>query len=656
MKTSKIMIVIFSMLIVFGSFIFSCDSREKAKKMDYTLPMKDYKARMTASDPASWKPVPYKAVAPTEGVELSDKGLFKPAMEHNIHYLLHSFSNDHMLEPFRKRAKQPVIEDTLPQVPFWDTDLRGSNAGRFLMGAGNTLRWIENPDLRKQMNTLIDGIEACREPNGYILPFHPDGFPSHPNGFRSEEPNYARAWLVHGLLDAAIEGNPKAYELLRGHTDWFNRWNMLPQLLHYFNNSAQGHVPSTRTYLSPIGKPEDLQAVEKYYVCDWWMDGLEAEHEEAVWLYPLQNPHSYLITSFEAYLDHYSATGDESYLRAMKGAWNLIHDKWEHTGGSIAICEMHWLEDEQGRRPNPNEFPHLYPPYSYYITSAGTGEICGNVFWVKFNQRFHQLYPNEEKYMAEIEKSIYNMALTNWSKEGQIAMGGGMEGYKWFPKDCANSCCEGQSTRLLGSLPEYIYSLTPDGLYVNLYEPSSIQHKVNGQPLKLTQETHFPFDKQVRLNISASSPVKMKLHIRVPYWATAKMDILINGKKKATGNPGNYVALSRTWNDGDRIDFTLPAGLRITKYAGTDTIPGFDRYGAEYGPVLLSSVADSEDISEKFVDMSRLRPDTSLPLNFVTDGEHPNRLIPYFMVRGGQRFTSYPAAAKGSKFESHLVR
>jgi len=42
-----------------------------------------------------------------------------------------------------------------------------------------------------------------------------------------------------------------------------------------------------------------------------------------------------------------------------------------------------------------------------------TGELCGSVFWVRFNQRFHLLAPSEEKYVAEIEKSIYNVGLAN---------------------------------------------------------------------------------------------------------------------------------------------------------------------------------------------------------------------------------------------------
>ena len=47
-------------------------------------------------------------------------------------------------------------------VRLWDTDLKGSNAGRFLMGAGNTLRWTEHAGLRAMLNAVVDGVESCR--------------------------------------------------------------------------------------------------------------------------------------------------------------------------------------------------------------------------------------------------------------------------------------------------------------------------------------------------------------------------------------------------------------------------------------------------------------------------------------------------------------
>jgi DUF1680 family protein len=630
MKTIKIVLL--------GLIFAGCIGKSQKERvaLDYSLPASEYKTRLQASDPNTWKPVASEATTPTGGVILAENGLFKPALDLNVSYLLNSFSVNHLLEPFRIRAGKEFEPDSVPQVEFWETFLRGASAGRFLMGAGNTLRWAEYPELRARMNELIEGIEDCREPNGYILPYHPDSA-------CYEEPNYARAWLTHGLIEAAIAGNPKAYGLLRSHADWFNNWDeMLPKLLYWSNNSHQGHIASTRTYMSPVGKPEDLQVAEKYYVCDWWIDELTGGREEAVWQYPLQNPHSYLITSFEAYLDHYFATGDKTYLDAMLGAWQLIHDKWEHVGGSIAICESQWTADEHGHRSCEKNHPH--PPRSYYLTNYGhTGETCGSVFWIKFNQRFHHLFPDEEKYVAEIEKSIYNVILANQTEEGYIRYHANMQGKRGNPRKVENTCCEGQGTRLLGSLPEYIYSIAADGLYVNLYEPSSIQWKFRGQDVKLSLESNFPFQSQVGLKIAVSTPVKMNLKVRIPSWAAQKVEISVNGKKYATGKPGKYVGLSRKWEDGDRVDFTLPVNYRITQYAGADTVAGYERYAVEYGPILLASTGGDKAPHELGISNleERLIPDPSKPLHFSVVGD-TLRFMPYWMIPSGQVFSVFP--------------
>ncbi|HEY0967224.1 MAG TPA: beta-L-arabinofuranosidase domain-containing protein [Opitutaceae bacterium] len=600
--------------------------------------------RLKASDPATWKPVSFAARVPTGGVTLSAHGLFQPVLQNNIEYLLSSFSVDHMLAPFRQRAGQLNPPDDQPQVPFWDTELRGSNAGRFMMGAGNTLRWINDPELRRRLDQLIDGIESCREPNGYILAFNPR-FP------RSEEPNYGRAWFTHGLIESGIAGNPKAFGLLRGHADWFNQWDLLPELLYFQKNSHQGHIASTRTYFSPVGKPADLQVAEKYYLADWWIDGLAARNPESIWKYPLQNPHSYLITSFEAYLDHYLATGEGKLLEACQGAWEMIHDNWEHVGGSMAICESHWhMIDGKYRLPeNPGnaDLSHgqSHPPKSYFLSRRGhTGETCGTVFWIKFNQRFQQLYPDQEKFTAEIEKSIYNVLLANQQSGKNIRYHAALQGRKENgnrnrpPPAPHNTCCEGQGTRAFGSLPEYIYSLARDGLYVNLFEGSTISWTHDGEAISVEQITQFPFDPRVSLLIRPARETSATIHVRVPSWAAGEMPILVNGEMVASGKPGTFVPVTRRWRPNDRVDFILPMGFRVTKYEGLEQIKGYSRYAIEYGPILMAVTGELNPESSVVIGHAPgkiadwLKPVAKRPLVFSIEGDPTHEVMPYWLI------------------------
>ena len=95
--------------------------------------------------------------------------------------------------------------------------------------------------------------------------------------------------------------------------------------------------------------------------------------------------------------------------------------------------------------------------------------------WIKLCQRFQLMAPSEEQYAAEIEKTLYNAILrqlgmlTNVPDPLSIAKLKynapnirsfvNMQGTAEALRVPVASCCEGQGTRALGSLPEYVFTL-----------------------------------------------------------------------------------------------------------------------------------------------------------------------------------------------------
>ena len=594
------------------------------------------------TNPASWKRVSYRAEVPRHGVELGD-GILRDAMQNNIEYLLTSFSVDEMLRPFRERAGKPVSPGLRPPISFWDTDLPGSSAGRFLMGAANTLRWQEHSELQRRMNAIVDGIAECRQSDGYIMAYPEDSI------MHSERAGYTRAWVTHGLLEAGYSGHPKAFELLRGYYDWFDRCQYLPKLLRGTAQGVQGMVANTRMYFSPVGRPEDIQVVQRYFQENYWLDGLARRDGTMIWQYPYDRPHNYLLTDIEAYFDLYRATGASRYKDAVEGARQLYRDNWEHIGGSIAITEF-------------GEFP----PKSYRLKAqvefCETGELCGSSFWAFLNQRFHLLDPDEESYVTEIEKSIYNVGIANQFDGKGLFYHARLVGKKGdrFVGYCTNSCCEGQGTRLIGSIPEHLYSVVTSGshpgIYVNMFAPSTIRWSQKDdrpdQELKLSMKTTFPYESSVELTYELPSPRRSVMRLRTPSWAVSEMPIRINGVVAATGKPGSYVALDRTWKSGDTVSFTLPAGFRLTRYTGMDQIEGRERYALEYGPILLA-VVGTDDVqlrrsgasAQDFT--SQLKAVSGQPLHFAIDGNPDHIYKPYYAIKE-ETFTCFPVIVSNS--------
>jgi len=579
--------------------------------------------------PSTWRPVTYRAQAPVGGVSLGD-GLFKTAMQNNIAYLMNSFSFDELVRQFRERAGRPDPPGMRAPDGFWESTLAGSNAGRFLMGAGNTLRWMDDAPLRERLNRVVDVIDECREPNGYIMAYPPDTI------FQNERAAYTRSWVTHGLIEAGYAGNSKAFGLLRGYYDWFDSNPYLPELLRRGGQGVQGMIANTRMYFTPQGKPQDLQVIQRYFQENYWLDQLARRDTDAIWKYPYDHPHNYLITSIEPYLDLYRATGSPKYLQAAQGGWDLYHDNWEHIGGCIAICEG-----------------DAYPPKSNFL-HRHTGELCGSVFWSRLSQRFHLLYPEQEKYVAEIEKSIYNVLLPNQVGTQGILYHANLLGQKDKSSGLnKNTCCEGQGTRMLGSLPEYIYSIASDGLFVDLFAPSQITWRQSSKALKLEMKTQFPLANQVSLRLSLQSPTRSNIRLRVPSWAARAMPIVLNNKLVATGRPGTYVALDRVWKNGDTIAFRLPAELKLTQYQGAEQSEAQPRYALQYGPVLMAAVGARAERPEARFSLSaaelskRLQPQAERPLHFSIAGEDGYEFVPYWEVKLDQTFTCFPIVGDG---------
>ena len=569
------------------------------------------------TDAATWKPARYKAETPRSGVTLKG-GIFEAALKNNVAYLLNSYTTDELLRQFYERTgKVQGFKPTGSQI-FWEEDLAGSNAGRFLMGAGNSVRWLDDPELKRRLNVVVEGIDDCKQANGYMMAYPEETI------FYSERAAYTRAWLTHGLLEAANSGNAKALPLLRGYYDWFNRQAFLPQMLRGVIQGGQGMIANTRVATSPVGKPADAQVIQRYYQEDRWLQGLARREPEQVWQYPYDRPHCYLLTNLEAYLDMYLITGDTRYRDAVLGAWELYRAHWQQAGGSISIIEFE--ED---------------PPNSNFLHQK-LGELCGSSFWVFLNQRFHLLDPEDERFVTEIEKSIYNIGLANQDQGNGFRYHTILEGTKESATH-ENTCCEGQGTRLIGSLPEHIYSIAPDGLYVNLYEPSTIRWEQDGKPIELTMQTSFPFATRVNASLRLPHPVRTNLRVRVPSWAAQEMAIQVNGKTAGTGKPGSYFSLDREWHDRDTISFELPAALRATPYRGDDNQAGEPRYAIEYGPILLAAVGSSnvqldigaEQISEKLV------PTVGAPLHYKLAGAGGPQLMPYWQINH-EEFSCYP--------------
>ena len=556
--------------------------------------------------PSQWMPVADQIRVPDSGVNLVP-GVLNDCFIRNIAYLNHCFAYPYYCDG-----------------EGWYTGLPASNEGRMLQGAGNTLRWGERSDMREIVDTLVTKIGSRQRKDGYTN-YYPESEYRNVDllSINSERKNYDRVFWTRGLLDAGKAGNAKAYSILRSYYDWFNHSPYLNHLLDG-ENSTNALPGGGLVYFSPVGKAEDLLTTEKYLDQDYWIKELKNENPLCITYYPPSRPHCYELLGLEAFLDEYRATGATKYLEAVKGGWNAYRDNFLNVGGIPAISEA-----------------AIYPPQSFYLDQKRhVGETCGGVFWINLNSRLLHLYPTEEKYAGEIEKVIYNVILACQDHRGYIRYTNFLQGTK-DKADCVGSCCECSSVGLIAKLPEYIYSIADDGIFINLFAASTFNWKQGNDNVTLITRTEFPENNQVSIAVKCKSLKKMKIRIRVPSWADGKVKFCINKKSEIAGNPGTYITIDRTWENDDEISFAIPLSFRLHKYTGLDQEKTYDRYALMAGPVLMSLVGDTILDTPASELIGKLRLVQENTLNFGIDGKSNCKYIPYYRIQD-EKFTCFP--------------
>jgi hypothetical protein len=549
--------------------------------------------------PGEWRPVRNGAGAPERGVSLQD-GLFRSAFDRNVAYQVNNWNLS----------------------SSWTTWLPGANDGRRMAGASNILRWIENSTLRDQLDALVRHVASRQRADGYALPYPDTDMGKVIYGANNERKPYDRRNFTLGLL-AAGRANPAALQVARKFQDWLYSSPYIKTMLDGALG-IMGDQPNVSMYHTPAAKPDDVTTQEEYWRQDWWLDQLKDQQALAISRFPLNRPHCYVLAPWVAYCGVYRAMGEPKLIDAMLSAWQTYNDNFVHIGGSAAICE---------------DCDNAYPYKSYYLHKH-TGENCGGAFWIDFNHHLLQLYPEQEKFASQIEQTLYNVTLANQDSSGNIRYHTNLVEAKDQAKAIA-TCCEVTNTTILARLPEFLYSIASDGLFINLYSASTISWTQGGTKATLKVSTDFPNDANVSMALSLDRPLGMKIRLRIPSWSTEKMDVLVNRSRVATGVPGTYAAIERTWSDGDAISFTIPMGFRLTKYTGFERDADHDRYALQYGPLLMSLVGGTHLNIVPAELTASFSPLSGSPLQFSISG-HPNcKYMPYLEIND-EPFTCFP--------------
>jgi len=287
-------------------------------------------------------------------------------------------------------------------------------------------------------------------------------------------------------------------------------------------------------------------------------------------------------------------TGNESYVNAIDGIWdNVVQKKLYLTGG---VGARHQGEAFGSDYELPNKTAY--------------NETCAAIANCMWNHRMF-LLKGESKYIDVLERTLYNGMLSGISLEGNeffypnpLACDatyefnqGALTRKPWF--DC--SCCPANIVRFLPSLPGYIYASRQNEVFVNLYVSSTVDLDIGKGQLHLRQETSYPWDGMIKLEVNADKSQKFTLKLRIPGWvnnrpvpgdlykyyddSTKKYTISINGEKVEAPLVDGYAMLEKVWKNGDQITLNLPMEVRLVQ-SHENVEENHNRVALERGPIV----------------------------------------------------------------------
>jgi len=471
--------------------------------------------------------------------------------------------------------------------PFDDTDIY-----KTIEGASFSLSLFPDKKLEAYIDSLIDIIGKAQEPDGYLYTARTIN-PKQPHEWSGPE-----RWVKERELSHELYNSGHLYEAAYAHFYATGKKNLLnialknadlvcsvfgPDKMHV----APGHeiVEMGLVKLYRItGKQEYLQTA-KFFIEErghyngydanskdpwkngaYWQDNIPVTDQTEAEGHAVRAGYLY-----SAVADVAALTGDEKLLHAIDTIWdNMVSKKIYVQGGIGAV--------PSGERFGDNyELPNAT---AYNETCAA----IANVFW---NYRMFLLH-GDSKYMDVLEKTLYNGLISGIGLDGKSffytnamqiknnSSHGGMEPARsgWF--DC--SCCPTNLTRLIPSIPGYVYAQTADAVYVNLFVTGKASLQVHGKPVSIVQQNNYPWDGALTFTVSPQKTDAFSLLVRIPGWARneaipsdlytfagnndKKVTITINGQPVDYTIEKGYAVIKRNWKKNDVLKVDLPMDVR----------------------------------------------------------------------------------------------
>lgn len=441
------------------------------------------------------------------------------------------------------------------EVPYW---LRGYIQLAYV---------LNDPKMIAESKVWIEGALASQRPDG---DFGPDQ-KFDDDGSRDFWANMLMMYCLETYYDHTHD--ERVIALL---TKYFKYQLSVPDakfLTHYWQKMRGGDTLYSVYWLyNRTGEPFLLELANKVHRCtaDWEMKG------------DLPNWHNVNIAeAFREPATHYLQTGDAAELRDTYADFEEVRRRYGQVPGGM-------FGGDENCRPgyfDPRQAIETCGMVEQMFSDELLAQISGDPSWadncenVAFNTYPAALTPDMRalRYLT-----APNMVVSDSKNHSP-----GIENAGPFlmMNPFSARCCQHNHSMGWPYFAAQLWLATPDnGLCASLYSASDVRAQAgNGATVRISEDTHYPFEEEIRFGIHAENPVTFPLYLRIPGWCRAAT-IFINGKSAdVTPAGGRYARIEREWKDGDTVTLTLPMRVSLQRWTANH-----DSVSVNYGPLTFS--------------------------------------------------------------------
>lgn len=488
-------------------------------------------------------------------------------MSVSVNSLLQSFRNTS--GAFSSREGGYMTVKKLGGWEALDCDLRGHITGHLLSAYATLYAQTGSMAVKAKADSIVNGLADVQQAysrGGYLSAFAEGLVDRNIQGKSVWAPFYTLHKIVQGMIDQfQMTGNEKALEIAKGMGNWaYNKLKPLSEETRKkMIRNEFGGFNEAMYELYDLTKDERYLWVARYFYHNEKIDPLKAGNPDLG-----TNHANTFIPKLLGEARNYEMFGAKDSRKAAEFLfWTLVNDHAFVTGE---------LSDKE----------HLFKPTEQSKHLSGyDGENCCTFNLLKLADHLFSWNPSS-KIADYYERALYNHILGQQDPESSMVcyftplQTGAYRLYS--TRDSSFWCCVGSGFESHVKYASSIYFHSDKDLYVNLFIPS----KVDWEGTTFTQQTSFPQSSTTTFTVDGNSK-QFALRLRYPSWAT-KMDIKVNGKKvKAVKGADGYVAISRLWKAGDKIEVQL--GMQLREEATKDDA---SKVALVYGPIVMAGKLD----------------------------------------------------------------